>query len=157
MAVPDFEHYECEWSKDWTKEEFKQIWQSGDYRKYTQSRKDTNAMVAYYIDKYGEDVPENIWMIRGICDEENRKRIGNSWHPLNQLESEPSKVFIRNSKHSTAFFYYETTYLKNKRGIHFDEVGSMYEEEWLLNPSDFRTNTTYLHKFASADLLLILS
>lgn len=126
--------FEKEWSKNWTLEEFKQIWQSGKYRKYTKSRKDTNAMVAFYIDKYGTDVPSDVVLVRGISQQEKRNRIGNSWHPIK--DGQASKLFWRNSRHSDAFFTYSTNWLLSKRGIHFDEKEYLYEEEWLLKSSD---------------------
>lgn len=140
--------FETEWSRDWTKEEFKQIWQSGNFRKYCKKRTDTNEMVAYYIEKYGEDVPSNISLIRGICRTENRNRLGNSWHPFN---SHPSNLFTHNSRHSEAFYLFNTSLLKNKRGIHFDEKG-LYEEEWLLNPEDIRIDSFYLTRHQPHEL-----
>lgn len=141
--------YKSNWSKDWTKEEFKEIWQTGNFRQYCKKRKDTNEMVTYYIEKYGEDVPAHINLIRGIQNREKRNRIGNSWHPFN---TEPSKLFTINSKYSDGFYLYNSSLLKNKRGIHFDEKG-LFEEEWLLNASDIRIDSIYLTRYKAEELL----
>ena len=125
------------WSKDWTLEEFKAIWQSGHYRKYCKKRKDTNEMVAYYIEKYGEEVPEGLTLVRTTQISEKRNTIGNSWHPLSS-NKEVSSVFMYHSRHSELVFTYRSALLWGKKGIHFDET-QRYEEEWLLNPSDLRT------------------
>ena len=130
--------FEKEWSKNWTKEEFKQIWQSGEYRKYCKKRKDTNEMVSYYIDKYGEEIPEKLNLVRTTEKTERRNTLGNSWHPLDEY-GRASKLFLRNSRNSEIIFILESCCIKNKRGIHLEET-SMYEEEWIINPSDIFTD-----------------
>lgn len=123
------------WSKDWSLEEFRAIWQSGHYRKYCKKRKDTNEMVAYYIEKYGEVVPEGIDLVRTTQITEKRNTLGNSWYPLPPSGEDLSRAFMYHSKHSELVFSYNSSWLRGKKGIHFDET-RRYEEEWLLNPSD---------------------